>query len=76
MAETGLARSRTIMTSRGNASDSRHAGADYLAAAFLPTLPSLVHVVTTMQQKDLARRYDKLPRLSRTLSISKRRRPS
>jgi len=34
------------------------AGADYLAAAFPPTLPSLVHVViNSMQQKDLARRY-------------------
>jgi glycosyltransferase involved in cell wall biosynthesis len=34
------------------------AGADYLAAAFPPTLPSLVHVViNTMQQKELARRY-------------------
>jgi glycosyltransferase involved in cell wall biosynthesis len=33
-------------------------GADYLAAAFPPTLPSLVHVViNTMQQKELARRY-------------------
>jgi glycosyltransferase involved in cell wall biosynthesis len=33
-------------------------GADYLAAAFPPTLPSLVHVViNSMQQKDLARRY-------------------
>jgi mannosylglucosylglycerate synthase len=34
------------------------AGADYLAAAFPPTLPSLVHVViNSMQQKELARRY-------------------
>ena len=33
-------------------------GADYLAAAFPPTLPSLVHVViNSMQQKELARRY-------------------
>ena len=33
-------------------------GADYLAAAFPPTLPSLVHVViNTMQQKELAGRY-------------------
>ncbi len=32
--------------------------ADYLAAAFPPTLPSLVHVViNSMQQKELARRY-------------------
>ncbi|MDD5199512.1 MAG: glycosyltransferase family 4 protein [Terrimicrobiaceae bacterium] len=34
------------------------AGADYLAAAFPPTLPSLEHVViNSMQQKELARRY-------------------
>jgi glycosyltransferase involved in cell wall biosynthesis len=33
-------------------------GADYLAAAFPPTLPALVHVViNSMQQKELARRY-------------------
>ena len=33
-------------------------GADYLASAFPPTLPSLVHVViNSMQQKELARRY-------------------
>jgi glycosyltransferase involved in cell wall biosynthesis len=33
-------------------------GADYLAAAFPPTLSSLVHVViNSMQQKELARRY-------------------
>ncbi|HEY5742063.1 MAG TPA: glycosyltransferase family 4 protein [Terrimicrobiaceae bacterium] len=33
-------------------------GGDYLAAAFPPTLPSLVHVViNSMQQKELARRY-------------------
>ena len=59
IAETGSLQSRTIMTSPGNASDSRlPSGADYLAAAFPPTLPSLVHVViNSMQQKDLARRY-------------------
>jgi glycosyltransferase involved in cell wall biosynthesis len=33
-------------------------GADYLAAAFPPTLASLVHIViNSMQQKELARRY-------------------
>ena len=33
-------------------------GADYLAAAFPPTFPSLVHVViNSMQQKELARRF-------------------
>jgi len=33
-------------------------GADYLAAAFPPTLPSLEHVViNSLQQKELARRY-------------------
>jgi glycosyltransferase involved in cell wall biosynthesis len=59
MAETGIAsiahhhdfaweRERFTVTS----------GADYLAAAFPPTLPFLVHVViNSMQQKELARRY-------------------
>ena len=59
MAETGIPsiahhhdfaweRERFIVTS----------GADYLAAAFPPTLPALVHVViNSMQQKELARRY-------------------